>query len=126
MSTEQEIEKLEQDALFTRFVELSEKFFWGKDIYVYSLTDFDLDQTKLEGIFNYWLDKKKLPPKLVLRNAVQFSGQPPRPELMKEVGDHLEDSLNAALAELEIEVSSNSSAEPAYLHACFEWQYRLM
>ena len=99
MSTEQEI----KEDLCTRFIKLCEEFFWGKDIYVYTLTEFDLDRTKLEGIFNYWLDKKKLPHKLVLREAIQFSGQHPRPELRKEVGDHLEDSLGAALAKLEIE-----------------------
>ena len=107
MSTEQKIKDL-----CTRFVELCEEFFWSKNIYVYTLTEVSLDQTKLEGFFHYFRNNKRLPNKLVLMEAVQFSGQSPRPELQEEIGNHLEESLWAAIAKLEIEKRN----EEASLH----------
>jgi len=99
LSTEQEI----KEDLYTRFIELSEEFFWSKDIYVYTLTEFSLDRAKLKGFFDYFCSNKSLPNKLVLMEAVQFSGKPPQPELKEEIGVQLEESLWAAIAKLDIE-----------------------
>ena len=98
-----DLSTLKQDDLYTRFIELCEEFFWSKDIYVYTLTEFSLDRTKLKGFFDYFCSNKSLPNKLVLMEAVQFSGRPPMPELREEIGFHLEESLWAAIAKLDIE-----------------------
>jgi len=58
LSTQQENKKLEQDALFTRFVELFKDFFYKSPVMLQCL---DLDLPKLQKIFHHSWDKKAPP-----------------------------------------------------------------
>jgi len=103
LSTEQEFKKLEQDALFTRFVELFKDFFYKSPV---TLQCLDLDLPELHQLFHYSWDKKVLPSKQVLMKAVHI-----RPSPMSFAGkseDNVAEDFAAALEALEIEEHNKS------------------
>jgi len=103
LSSEQEIKKLEQDALFTRFVELFKDFFYRSPV---TLQCLDLDLPELHQLFHYSWDKKVPPSKQVLMKAVHI-----RPSPMSFAGkseDEVVEDCAAALEALEIEEYNKS------------------
>ncbi len=109
MSSDQEIKKLEQDALFTRFVELFREFFHRSPV---TLQCLDLDLPELHQLFHYSWDKKVLPSKQVLMKAVHI-----RPSPMSFAGkseDNVAEDFAAALEALEIEEHNEEASLPQH------------
>jgi len=98
VSTTGELLGLEQDALFTRFEKLFMEFFYSSPVSFGTVIE--PEPTKFRQLFHYSWDKKVLPSKEILLNALRVL---PSSVLSQEFGDHIANSFAAALKKLEIE-----------------------
>lgn len=94
---------LKQDDLYTRFEKLFMEFFYSSPVAFGTIIK--PEPTKFRQLFYYSWDKKVLPSKEILLNALHVL---PSSILSQEFGDHIANSFAAALEKLDIEKHSNS------------------
>jgi len=98
---------LKQDDLYTRFVELFMEFFHASPVSF----EIAIEHDKFRQLFHYSWDRKELPSKEILVQAVRIESVS-RMVFPEEVEDHVAEAFPMALEKLEIEEHNQEASLP--------------